>query len=135
MKKLLFLFSITLLTCSAFANDTTRVSVQVGAQKSGTIYIRDQVTGVFLSGVISNIVIQNYNPTIATVELGSAVNSVKVNGVAAGSGSAIVSCQVTYTDPGDGLQKTETKSIVVSYTVTNQVASSPHGVKLALAFN
>lgn len=136
-KHLLFLLfaAITFLSASATAppmpsTDTASVSLQVGGNtKFGTINVIDSTTGNFLTATISSIVIQNNNPEIATVSQNNAT-SVKAVAVSAGTGTAIVSCNISYVDPGDGLQKNQTKSAVVSYTVTG----TPHGAGLTLQF-
>lgn len=137
MKKLLsiavlvFAFS---LVAKAAPSDTTSLSLQIGAgSKYAGISVIDQVTGTAITPVtISNVVVQNNNPELATIiQNPSNPSGLKATPIAAGSGTALVTCHVVYTDPGDGLQKSEDKSILLSYTVSG----TPHGVRLALTFN
>jgi hypothetical protein len=133
MKKIILFFAIILVSFCSNATDTTTVTLQVGAgSKFATINVTDKVTGGYVSATITNVSVQNSNPEFATVVLNpNSTTSIKATGVAAGSGVATVSCNVSYTDPGDGLLKNETKTIIISYTVI----AAPHGVKLALVFN
>lgn len=131
MKKLLL---ITFLFVSIFANatDTTTVSVTLEAGKvteSAPILVIDNITGAQVEATVSNIVIQNNNPSVATVS--PYASSIKITRVGVGSGTATVSCKVSYTDAGDGLSKYETKTIIINYTVIG----APNGVKLSLTFN
>lgn len=114
------------------AADTTKVTVQVGSgSKFSAINVIDKVTGNYVTATITNVSVQNLNPELATVSPNDPNPIViKVSPIKAGSGTAIVSCQVDYVDPGDGLQKSETKSIVISYTVI----AAAHGVRLSLSF-
>ena len=114
--------------------DTATLTLQIGAgSKYAGINVIDQVTGVAITPVtISNVVVQNNNPELATIiQNPSNTSGLKATPIAAGSGTALVTCHVVYTDPGDGLQKSEDKSILLSYTVSG----TPHGVRLALTFN
>jgi hypothetical protein len=135
MKKLITLAIILALSQvlnATPAADTTAVTAQIGAgSKYATITVLDQTTGTPLSATISNVSVQNNNPEIATVSTTGNPNQIKVAAVATGSGSATVSCHVVYTDPGDGLQKSENRTIIINYTVIG----APHGAKLSLAFN
>jgi tartrate dehydratase alpha subunit/fumarate hydratase class I-like protein len=130
MKKIILLLSIVLTSFFASASDTTSVTVQVGASKYSAINVKDAVTGNYLSATITNVSVQNNTPALATVAPNNST-SIKITGVAAGSGTAIVSCHISYTDPGDGLLKSEDKTITLSYTVVGV----PNGAKLALLFN
>lgn len=141
MKRIFFLLLIT--SASLFSSsiamaapappDTVAITMQYGASaKYGSINLIDQVNGNYIAPTaITNLVIQNQNPDVAAVTM-STTTSVKVAAVAGGTGTATVSCHVVYTDPGDGLQKSEDKTIVVAYTVNY---TPPHGAKLALLFN
>lgn len=133
MKKLLSAFLLLTLAFVCKAGDTTNVTITVGAvSKYATINVVDALNGTAVAATISNVSVQNNNPSIATVGLNTnAANSIKITAVTAGSGTATVTCHVVYTDSGDGLQKSEDKTIVIAYTVTG----SPHGVKLSLPFN
>lgn len=134
MKKLILSLSIILVSiyANAAATDTASVTIQVGVSKYSAINVKDAVTGNYLSATITNVSVQNSNPEFATVVLNpNNPTSIKITGVAAGSGTAIVSCNISYTDPGDGLLKSEDKTITLSYTVSGV----PHGSKLALLFN
>jgi hypothetical protein len=133
MKKLFLLTAIVLTSFFAQAQDTTHVTVQVGAgSKYASINVVDKVTGNYVSATITNVTVQNNNPEFATVAPNpSNPNSIRVTAVAEGNGTALVSCAVSYVDPGDGQTKNESKTIVVSYTVIG----APHGVKLSLTFN
>jgi hypothetical protein len=124
---LLVIFSFGL---SALASDTTKVSIQVGAgSKFSAINVVDKVTGNYISATITNVTVQNQNPELATVTINDPT-TVKVTAIKAGTGTAVVSCHLEYTDPGDGLQKSEDKSMVISYTVI----AAAHGVGLLLTF-
>lgn len=131
MKKVLFFIAIVF-SIYAKAADTTFVTVN-NVAKTATITVVDKVTGSTLNANVSNIIIQNNNPEFATVST-NAINprAIDVSPVASGSGTATVNCHVVYTDPGDGLQKSEDKVIVIAYTVTY---TPPHGSKLSLTFN
>lgn len=132
MKKLL-LITFLFTTIFASATDTTLVNLQVGAaSKFASIYVSDNVTGSNVQATISNAVVQNNNPEVATV-IPNPYNatSIKATAVSAGTGTAVVSCNVSYVDPGDGQTKNESKTIVIKYTVI----AAPHGVKLSLVFN
>lgn len=129
MKKLL-LITFLIVSIFASANDTTVVNLQVGAgSKYSAINVKDAVTGNIVSATITNVVVQNNNPEFASVTVNA--NVIKATAVSAGSGTAAVSCNVSYVDPGDGQTKNESKTIVISYTVL----AAPHGVKLSLVFN
>jgi hypothetical protein len=131
MKKIILFFGIVLASLSSSAADTTHVSVQVGGlSKFAAIAVTDIVTGNNVVATITDIVVQNNNPSVATVT-NSSGNTIRVVPVLEGSGTAVVSCNVSYVDPGDGQTKNEAKTIVVSYTVIG----APHGVKLSLTFN
>jgi hypothetical protein len=128
---LLILLSVIVFAGANARSDTAFVSLQVGGvTKASTITVVDSITGSPLSSSISNVVVQNINPEFANVALLSGT-TVKAAPVAAGTGTAIVSCNVSYVDPGDGLQKNQTKSVLLSYTVTG----TPHGANLTLSFN
>lgn len=135
MKKIIALASLLLvLSLQSFASDSTTAVIPTGMTvKSAALRIVDNVTGTFLSATVSNIVIENSNPEIATVtvDTSSSLPIIKVTRVSGGSGTASVTCHISYTDPGDGLQKSEDKTIVISFTVTG----APHGAKLSLTFN
>jgi hypothetical protein len=133
MKKLLSIAIIILLSISTNAQDTTHVTVQVGAgSKYASINVVDKVTGSYVSATITNVTVQNNNPEFATVAPNpSNPNSIRVTAVAEGNGTALVSCNVSYVDPGDGQTKNEAKTIVISFNVI----AAPHGVKLSLTFN
>ena len=129
MKKLLSIVAIVLLSFCANASDTTFVTLQVGAgSKFAPINLVDKVTGNYISAVITNVSVQNNNPEFATVTANQAV--IKATPILPGRGTAIVSCQASYTDSGDGLQKNETKIVVVSYLVVG----APNGTKIILVF-
>lgn len=140
MKK--FSFLIVIATSFLFSSnvkatppDTSFVSVQVGGSSKTTyLNILDKVTdSLMATAILSNITIENSNPDYASI-LPSTSNPRRlvITPIAGGTGTAIVSCHVTYTDPGDGLQKSEDKTIVIAYTV---IYNPPHGVKLSLVFN
>jgi transcriptional regulatory protein LevR len=136
MKKLLLF--VALFACSLFAkaalSDTVFVSVG-NMSKSSVINVVDKVTGSLTSANVTNMAVQNNNPEYATVVPSPSDTwgkTVLISPVASGSGTAVVSCHVTYVDAGDGLSKSEDKTIVIAYTV---VFTPPHGVKLSLSFN
>jgi hypothetical protein len=133
MKKLFLFIAIVLTSFFAQAQDTTNVTAQVGAgSKYASINVVDKVTGNYVSATITNVTVQNNNPEFATAAPNpNNPNSIRVTPVAEGSGTAVVSCTVSYVDPGDGQTKTENKTIVISFTVIG----APHGVKLSLTFN
>lgn len=131
MKKLLLIAIVSIFAFTAHASDTTSVSVDVGVFKSSYLGLNDQVTGTNLNATYSNITVSNPTPGIATVAQNGTLSSIKVTGIAPGTGYATVTCTASYVDPGDGLQKTEQKSIVIAYTVVG----TPHGAKLSLTFN
>lgn len=132
MKKLLLIAIASMFSFWAnAAGDTTTVSVQVGAgSKFSAINVLDQITGNYVSATVTSVSVQNNNPEVASVTATTS-NAVKVTAIAAGSGTAVVSCHLSYVDPGDGLTKSEDKTIVVAFTVI----AAPHGVRLSLAFN
>jgi hypothetical protein len=130
MKKLL-LAIIVLFSITANASDTSFVSVQYLASKSTSLQVVDAVTNGILSATFSGVTVQNNNPSVATVTV-SNTKTITVSGLAAGSGTAVISCHVNYVDIGDGQSKSEDKIIVVSFTV---LPAPPHGVKLSLPFN
>lgn len=116
------------------AADTTALSLQVGAgSKYGYLNVIDLVTGSGIATTVTNIVVQNNNPELATITASPSISptAIAATAIAPGNGTATVTCHLQYTDPGDGLQKSEDKSTIVSYTVIG----SPHGVKLTLSFN
>lgn len=135
MKQLILLSAIVLTSffSKAAPSDTTSLTVQVGAgSKFAPINIIDQVNGNYVSATITNVSVQNNNPELATVVPNPSNQTViKATAIAAGTGTAIVSCHVSYVDPGDGLTKSEDKIMVISYTVI----AAPHGVKLSITFN
>jgi hypothetical protein len=133
MKKLLALAIILTISFASKATDSTFLTLQVGGSiKNAFIGVVDQVTGAQLSATITNVSVQNNNPELATVVVNPLIsNGIKATAVAAGTGTAVVSCNVSYVDPGDGQTKTENKTIIISYTVIG----APHGVKLSLTFN
>jgi hypothetical protein len=133
MKKLFLFTAIVLTSFFAQAQDTTSVTAQVGAgSKYASINVVDKVTGNYVSATITNVTVQNNNPEFATVAPNpNNPNSIRVTPVSEGNGTALVSCNVSYVDPGDGQTKNEAKTIVISYTVI----AAPHGVKLSLTFN
>lgn len=131
MKKII-LIAFLFVSMFASANDTTVVNLQVGAgNKFATITVVDEITGDAIPSTVTNVIVQNNNPELATIILTASPGVIKATGLAAGSGAAVVSCNVSYVDPGDGLQKNESKTIVIKYTVIG----APHGVKLSLVFN
>jgi hypothetical protein len=135
MKKLIVLSLILIaFTLKSAATDSTGVSLS-GASKSAGINSIDLITGYGVATTISSISVQNNNPEIATItSIAFNCNTntgIKATPVTNGNGTATVTCHVNYTDPGDGLPKSEDKIIVISYTVTG----SPHGIKLSLSFN
>lgn len=138
MKQLLLilLVSLTINANAKTESDTATVTVQVGyGQKTATLNLVDSATGSILTGAsIVSVAIQNAHPEIISLSssYNSGVWSIKADPVGGGSGTALLSCKGTYTDPGDGLQKTESKTIVISYTV---IYNPPHGTKLSLVFN
>jgi hypothetical protein len=113
--------------------DTTTVTVQVGSSsKYAAINVIDLVNGNYVNATVTNVSVQNNNPEIATVAPNPTDNrSIRVSPIAAGTGTAVVSCHLSYVDPGDGLTKSEDKTITIAFTVI----ASPHGVKLSLLFN
>jgi hypothetical protein len=133
MKKVILFLAIVLTSYFANASDTTTVSIQVSAgSKYAPINIVDQVSGNYVSATITNVAVQNNNADIATVAPNPTNTTIiKVTGVKAGTGTAVVSCHISYVDAGDGQTKSEDKTIVVSYTVI----AAPHGVRLSLLFN
>jgi hypothetical protein len=136
MKKLLLIaiVSISCLIAGATPVDTVSVSVQVGgASKSSAMNVVDMVTGSALTANITNVSIQNSNPETAKVSVNTAnTREIIVSPIAGGFGTATVSCHVTYVDAGDGLLKSEDKTVVISYTV---IYNPPHGAKLSFSFN
>ena len=84
---------------------------------------------LFTLFLINNVVAQK--PEIANIDTATNAMSIRIARISGGKGTALLTCHVTYIDPGDGLQKSEDKTIVISYSVTG----SPHGVKLSLPFN
>lgn len=127
MKQLL-LFAITFLSffvANAADTSTVNVIVPVGQTiKSDSLKVVDAITNNEISATVTGVSIQNSSPSIATVSYLS--RTISVMRVAPGSGTAILSCRVSYTDPGDGLQKSEDKVIIINYTI----AGTPHGVTL-----
>jgi hypothetical protein len=121
------------MAAKAAATDTTVLSMQVGGSvKNAYLAINDLITGTAINATFSNVVVQNNNTDIATIIVNPLIsNGIKATPLIAGSGTAVVSCHVSYTDPGDGQQKSEDKTIVIAYAVTG----APHGIKLSLSFN
>ena len=129
MKKLLLIvFSL----CTFFAvkaSDTTNVTAVLAigeTVKSDSLLVLDKVTSNPITASVTGVSIQNSNPAAATVSYINRV--VTISRVGAGSGTATLSCRVTYTDPGDGLQKSEDKVVLINYTV----AGEPHGINISL---
>lgn len=118
MKTLLSILCILILSLNSKAQDTTTVTLQVGAgSKFAPINLADNVTGNYISATISNVTVQNNNPEFATVVPNPTNTSIiKATGILAGKGTATVTCSVSYKDAGDGLTKNENKTIVISYT-------------------
>lgn len=135
MKKFLLIALVSMFAYSVNAApaDTTSLTVQVGAgSKFAPINIVDKVTGNYVSATITNVTVQNNNPELATIIPNpSDPTSIKATAVTAGNGTAVVSCHITYVDPGDGLHKSEDKSITITYTVI----AAAHGVRMAVTFN
>ncbi len=133
MKTLLSILCILILSFNSKASDTTTVTLQVGAgSKFAPINLTDNITGNYIAAIISNVTVQNNNPEFATIIPNPTNTSIiKATAVSAGKGTATVTCNVSYKDAGDGLQKNETKTIVISYTVIGV----PNGSKLSLVFN
>jgi hypothetical protein len=130
MKKTLILLFVLCAFIKASAADTTKISIQVGGgSKFSAINVVDKVTGNFVAATISNVSVQNLNAELATVTL-SDPTTVKLTPIKGGNGVAVVNCHLEYVDPGDGLQKSEDRAVVISYTV----AAAPHGVSLLLTF-
>jgi hypothetical protein len=131
MKHLLLILIISI-SLNSFASDTTFVTLQVGAgSKFAPINVVDKVTGNYVAATITNVAVQNNNPEFATVIPNPTnQNVIKATAITAGKGAATVSCNVTYVDAGDGLQKNENKIIVISYTVVG----APNGTKLSIVF-
>lgn len=130
MKQFLLTAIILLVSFFCFAADTTTVVLSAGQNiKSDSIKVIDQVTNNEITASITSVSIQNSNPEVAAVSYLSRV--IKITRVKAGSGTASISCRVSYVDPGDGLQKTEDRTIIINYTVIG----TPHGIKLSLTFN
>lgn len=130
MKKFIAFLAIAI-SLQSFAADTTTVTIQLGETvKYATVRVVDATTGDIIPATVSGLTVVNNNPEVATVT-NTTTSEVKVVRVADGSGTATVSCTVNYVDPGDGLKRVETKTIVVAYTVVG----TPHGAKLSLTFN
>jgi hypothetical protein len=129
-KTLILLFVLCAFIIKSSAADTTKISIQVGGgSKFSAINVVDKVTGNFVSATITNVSVQNLNAELATVTL-SDPTTVKLTPIKGGNGIAVVNCHLEYVDPGDGLQKSEDKAIVISYTVI----AAAHGVSLLLTF-
>lgn len=135
MKKVLFLIAIVsaFSLCSFAQQDTMSLALQMSSSyRYSSVNVVDKVTSNYVSATVTSMTVQNNNPEIATVVLNpNSANSIKAGGVAVGTGTAVVSCHVVYTDPGDGLQKSEDRQVLITYTVSG----SPHGAKVVLTFN
>jgi hypothetical protein len=136
MKKLLSILIVSIFYFHANATtDTVFVSIMVGgASKTAYINVVDKVTdSVILLSSVSGVTIENSHPELASVLVSeSSQRRIVVSPIAGGKGYATVLCHVTYTDAGDGLIKSEDKTIIVAYTV---IYNPPHGVKLSMSFN
>lgn len=110
------------------------INLQIGGTKSGSFVIKDAVTNTTLSANYSNLQFSNSNPEFATFQPNSSVSDpesmVKGFPLAVGSGTVVITVDVTYTDPGDGVQRTETKTLSKTFEVTG----TPHGANLELVF-
>lgn len=136
MKNVILFIALCGTFLAAQAADTTYVNLQVGASaKTSPLAVVDSTTGDVITANISNVVIDNSHPEIISITsqyYQGGAYTIKATPVSGGSGIAKVTCHVVYTDPGDGLQKSEDKVIVIAYAVTY---TPPHGAKLSLTFN
>ncbi len=103
-----------------------------GGAKFATFNLKDNVTGNYITATYSNLVIINSNPEFASAvpNPSNPESSVKVDDIAAGSGTITFNIHVDYIDAGDNLPKSEDKSI----TKTFEVVGAPHGANLELIF-
>lgn len=110
------------------------INLQMGFLKTGSFILKDPTTNQVLTTGYSNLVLNNSNPEVANFQADSTSpdpeSKIKATPAAVGSGNLTISVDVTYTDPGDGVQRTETKSM----TKTFEVAGTPHGASLELVF-
>lgn len=110
------------------------INLQIGVSKSKNFTLRDATNNAPISANYSNLQFSNSNPASATFQADSGApdpeSLVKAIPVAVGSGTVAITVDVTYTDPGDGVQRTETKTL----TKTFEVTGTPHGANLELVF-
>lgn len=108
------------------------INLTVGASKFAPINLVDNQNGSFISTTFSNLSITNDHPEVATIEPNpmSPDNSIKASGISAGTGTAVISVDCSYTDPGDNLPKTQT----LTATKTFEVVGVPHGAHLQIIF-
>lgn len=110
------------------------INLKIGEAKASSFILRDSVNNSLLSATYSNLQFSNSNPSVATFQANSSApdpeSIVKASSLAVGSGTVVITVDVTYTDPGDGVQRTETKTL----TKTFEVTGTPHGANLDIVF-
>lgn len=108
------------------------VSLAVGGTKNGTLTLIDNKTqGVVPASFSNQSVGANSNPEFATFALdGTDPNQVVGTGIAAGSGTVIITTHADYTDAGDNSSQSADFSVTKNYTVV----ASPNGSTLDVVF-
>ena len=110
------------------------INLQVGGSKTTNFIVRDATNNAPLSANFSNLQIANTNPEVASFISDTTASDpesrVKAIATAIGGGTINISVDITYVDPGDGVQRTETKTL----TKTFEVTGTPHGASIDIIF-
>lgn len=95
------------------------VSLVLGTPKTGVFTLLDNKTGSPIAASFSNQSVgTNSNPEFASFSLDPAnPNQVIGSGVAAGSGTVVISTHADYSDPGDGTAQSADFSVTKNYSV------------------
>lgn len=106
------------------------VSLVIGGSKTGLFTLLDNKTLLPISPVTySNQALgANSNPEFATFALDTTANTVTGTGVAAGSGTLVVTTHADYTDAGDGSAQSGDFSVTKNYTVVASADGSTFDV-------
>jgi len=109
------------------------VKLVIGSPKTGVFTLIDNKTLSPITGVsFSNQAVgSNSNPEFATFALDTDPNKVIGTGVAAGSGSVVITTHADWTDPGDG----STQSSDFSVTKNFSVVQSADGASFDVVFD
>lgn len=95
------------------------VSLVLGTPKSGVFTLLDNKTLAVLAATFSNQSVgANSNPELASFAIDpSNANQVIGTGIAAGSGTVVITTHAEWTDPGDNSNQTNDFSVTKNYTV------------------